>query len=164
MLALTLLSTQPGCITLAALMGVKSSSPTLDTRMLEAQGYSLPPGGMPTAVEPDEQGRPRVVLEIRDKDDKRHVESIPLPEDGALFIQDVVKQAKLNEHFGGLHISIMRPTTGGAPPIRLQVRTDRDGKVAQLGTNYGLFNGDHIVVVESNESAIERFLKSQFSL
>lgn len=157
-----LVCSQSGCITLASMITGQKPAPTLDTSMLEAQGYSLPPGGMPMAVEPDKQGRPRVVLEIRGSSEQRHVESIPLPNEPAMFVQDLIQQAQLNEHFGALSISIMRPTTGGAPPIRLQVRSDRDGKVLNPGTNYALLPGDHLVVLENNESLIERFVKSQF--
>ena len=159
---LLLVPSQTGCISLAALMGMQRKTSGLDTRLLEAQGYSLPPGGMPTAVKPDESGRPRVVLEVRDKNDKRHIESIPLSTDNPLFVQDLVKQAQLHDHFGSLYISIMRPSTGGAPPIRLKVHTDDDGNTTSLGANYALLPGDHLIVTEDNQSALTKFVKSQF--
>lgn len=157
----SLLATQSGCILLSELLGQRNKS-QLDTSLLEAQGYSIPPGGMPTQVKPDPSGKPRVVLEIRTGENQRHVESIPLPMDRGLFIQDVVQQANLHESFGNLSISIMRSNGGGAPPVRMDCRTDEDGAVTDMGANYALLPGDHIVVLEDQRSALERFLTSQF--
>lgn len=151
---------QPGCITLGALMG-KKRSPQLDTTLLEAQGYSIPPGGMPTKLDSQAAGTgPHVVMEIRSEG--RHLESIPLPMDRPVFIEDIVQQAKLHEQLGRMSISIMRPNGSSAPPVRLELRTDSDGKATSLGSNYALLPGDHIVVNEDQRSSLERFLDKQF--
>ncbi len=150
---------QTGCLTLSKFMGDRKS-PTLDTRLLEMQGYSIPQGGMPSPVAPSSSGAPRVVLEVRDGE--KHLESIPLPMDQTLFIEDIVQQARLHDRFGQLMISIMRPTSAGAPPVRLEVRTDDKGKVANVGQNYALLPGDHIVVNSDNRSGLEKFIDKNF--
>ncbi len=152
-------ATQSGCISLGTFLG-QSKSPTLDTRLLEAQGYSIPRGGMPAPVAPDPNGAPRVILEVRE--DGTHVESIPLPMDRAVFIEDIVQQARLHDRFGQLSISIMRPTQTGGPPLRLDTRIDGAGKALDVGRNYALLPGDHIVVNSDNRSSLERFIDTQF--
>ena len=154
-----LVSSQTGCLTLSALLGQKRS-PTLDTSLLEKQGYQIPRGGMPSPVGPNESGKPRVVVEIRD--DKTHIESVPLPVDQAMFVEDLVQQAKLHEHFGRLNIAIMRPN-GDAPQIRLDVKTDDDGKAANIGQNYALLPGDHLIVHVDQRSSLERLFMEQFT-
>jgi hypothetical protein len=146
-----LLATQPGCN-----LFPRRKSQSLDISLLKAQGYSIPPGGMPAQVAPDSQGRPRVVLEIRS--DERHLESIPMPASGVLFIEDVVQQAKLHEKFGELSISIMRPNGAGAPPVRMDVRINHKGKATNVGQNYALHPDDHIIVLHDERSHLERFL------
>ena len=153
------LTMQSGCITLSALMGQKRSA-TLDTTMLEAQGYSIPPGGMPSPVAPSTQEGPRVVLEVRDG--TKHLESIPLPTDRGIFIEDLVGQARLPERLGNMNISIMRPNGSGNPPIRLDVRIDDEGKATNIGNNYALLPGDHIIVVSDRRTGLEKFIDSQF--
>jgi len=153
------LTSQSGCITLSSLMG-NSKSGTLDTRMLEAQGYSIPPGGMPSPVAPDPSGQPRVILEVRG--DERHLEAIPLSHDRPVFIEDIVHQARLHERIGGLFISIMRPDGQGGPPVRLEVQTDDKGRATNAGHNYALLPGDHIVVNSDNRSGFERMIDKQF--
>ena len=157
-LVLCLLS-QSGCITLNSLLG-ESKSSGFDTRFLEAQGYSIPPGGMPSPVAADPSGAPRVILEVRE--DERHLEAIPLPADRAMFIEDVVQQARLHDRLGELAISIMRPDGQGGPPVRLELRTDGKGKASQLGHNYALMPGDHIVVNPDNRSGMERMIDKYF--
>ncbi len=158
MLSLCLVS-QSGCLTLSAFLG-ESKSGTLDTSMLEVQGYSIPPGGMPSPVAPDNNGAPRVILEVRDGD--RHLESIPLPMDRAVFIEDIVQQARLHDRFGELAISVMRPDKHGGPPVRLDTRTDDAGKSTNIGQNYALMPGDHIVVNSDNRSGLERIIDKHF--
>jgi hypothetical protein len=153
------ISTQSGCITLGALLG-QTESPTLDTRLLEAQGYSIPPGGMPAPVAPDPNGAPRVILEVRE--DGTHVESIPLAMDRSVFIEDIVQEARLHDRFGQLNVSIMRPTEAGGPPLRLDTRIDDSGKATNIGQNYALLPGDHIIVASDNRSSLERFIDKQF--
>lgn len=155
-LMLCLLS-QSGCITLNSLIGESKPQP-FDTRFLETQGYSIPPGGMPSPVKSDPHGAPRVILEVRDGE--RHLESIPLSAERAMFIEDVVQQAQLHDRFGQLMISIMRPDGHGGPPVRLELQTDNDGKAVKVGHNYALMPGDHIVVNPDNRSSIEKMLDS----
>jgi hypothetical protein len=139
-------------------------SPQLDTSILQAQGYSIPPGGMPTKVDASESGEPSVVLEVRRGGNERHIERIPLPMDRSLFVEDLVQQAQMHEKLGNLSISIMRPNeVPGQPPIRLELQTNSKGKASSLGSNYALHPGDHLVVVEDQRSLLERFIKSQFS-
>ncbi|MEM8732863.1 MAG: hypothetical protein AAGG44_01480, partial [Planctomycetota bacterium] len=156
-MASLILTTQAGCLSLNRFM--RKSSPQLDTSLLEAQGFSVPPGGMPTAVDAGSSGEPSVVLEIRRGGNERHVERIPLPMDKGVFVEDIVQQAKLHEHLGNLNISIMRPNqTAGSPPIRLDLRTDSKGRAHSVGSNYALFPGDHLVVIEDQRSMLERFI------
>lgn len=152
-------STQCGCITLSALMGQKKSS-QLDTSLLKAQGYSVPPGGMPSPVAPSSDGKPRIVLEVRG--DSRHLESIPLAMDRATFIEDIVQQAELHEELGSLSISIMRPNGSGMPPVRLETKTNGEGKTVSVGQNYALLPGDHLIVISDNRSSLERFIDKHF--
>jgi len=149
-----LLATQPGCFLLSALLPRKPGN-GLDVSYLKAQGYSIPPGGMPAPVALDPNDGPRVILEIRG--DKRHLETIPLPEKG-MFVEDLVQQAKLHETFGQLGISIMRPNGQGAPPVRMDLTTNDEGKATNVGQNYGLFPGDHIIVLPDERSHLERFI------
>ncbi len=151
---LGLLITQPGCLLLNTFLPRKSTS-TLDTSLLKAQGYSIPPGGMPAAVALDPNDGPRVILEIRS--DERHLETIPLPEKG-MFIEDLVQQANLHETFGALNISIMRPNGEGAAPVRMDLTTNDEGKATNVGQNYGLRAGDHIVVLHDDRTYFERFI------
>ncbi|MEZ6135874.1 MAG: hypothetical protein R3C53_13285 [Pirellulaceae bacterium] len=155
-----LLASQTGCVTLSALMGQKRS-PTLDTTLLEMQGYSVPPGGMPSPVAPPNNGQPRVILEIRG--DERHIESIPLVADQPLFLEDLVQQAKLHEHFGNLNISIMRPNGPGQPPVRLDACTNSKGRATSVGHNYALRNGDHLIVLSDERSSLEKYIEKHFS-
>jgi len=138
----------------------QTKSPTLDTRLLEAQGYSIPRGGMPAPIAPDPNGAPRVILEVRN--DGTHVESIPLAMDKAVFIEDIVQQARLHDRFGKLDISIMRPTQAGGPPLRMDTHIESSGKSTNVGQNYALLPGDHIVVNSDNRSSLERFIDTQF--
>ncbi len=149
-----LMATQPGCLLLSALLPRKSSN-GLDVSLLKAQGYTIPPGGMPSPVVLDPNDGPRVILEIRA--DKRHLETIPLSEKG-MFIEELVQQAKLHEKFGQLSISIMRPNGEGAPPVRMDLTITDEGKATNLGQNYALRPGDHIIVIQDERSYLERFM------
>ena len=156
----TLILCQSGCLSLQSF--IQADKPQLDTSHLRAAGYSIPPGGMPMYVEEENTtGEPQVFLEIRGGEKQRHLEKLPLPMDKPVFVEDLVRQARLNEQLGQLSISIMRKTAGG-PPIRLQVRTDSEGKAESIGSNYALQPGDHLVILEDNRSSLERFLESQF--
>ncbi len=151
---------QTGCLTLSGFLGEKKS-PTLDTRMLETQGYSIPPGGMPSPVAPDPSGKPRVILEVREGE--THLESIPLPMDRAVFIEELVQEARLHDRFGQLSISIMRPTEAGNPPLRMDTATDTKGKAKNVGQNYALQPGDHIIVNSDNRTSLERWVEKNLS-
>lgn len=152
---------QCGCISLQSF--IQADKPQLDTSYLKAAGYSIPPGGVPMYMEQEESTstEPQVVLEIRGGENERHVQKVPLPVERPVFVEDLVKQAKLNEQLGQLNISIMRKTVEG-PPIRLKIRTDSDGKAESIGSNYALQPGDHLVIIEDNRSSLERFMESQF--
>lgn len=151
-----LLCSQSGCFTLSSIIRKESSE--LDTRLLNAQGYSIPPGGMPTKVSSKGSEKPSVVLEIRSDKNKRHVERIPLPMDQGVFVQDIVQQAKLHSKLGPLRVSIMRPSGPMSPPVRLEARTDKHGKTSSLGKNYALLPGDHIIVNEDKRSTLEKLM------
>ncbi len=151
-----------GCVSLTTILGLEKKSPTIDTSLLEAQGYSIPRGGMPSPVQVDPSKGPSVVLEIRGGDaNDRHLESIPLPTDRAVTIERLVQQAQLHEQLGQLQIAIMRPSGQGAP-IRLDSHTDDDGKVSNIGLDYALLPGDHIIVYSDERSMFERFIDQQF--
>ncbi len=160
--AMLLWGTQTGCLSFSSLFS--RQSPQLDTSLLERQGYSVPPGGMPTPMEPDRTGKPNIVMELRIGGQQPHLERIPLPDEGGAFIEDFVRQTRLHEQLGQLNISIMRPNPHGGPPVRLEVRTDDDGRVANLATNYALMPGDHLVIIEDQRSYLERFVESQFKM
>lgn len=153
-----MLTTQTGCVALSAFLGQKRS-PTIDTSILKSQGYSIPPGGMPSPVQIDPSKGPRVVLEIR-SGEGRHLETIPLPTDRGIFIEDLIQQAELSEQLGNLSVSIMRPN-GGKPPLRLDCRTDKNGKATNVGENYALLPADHIIVYGDQRTMLERFIDNQ---
>lgn len=151
---------QSGCVSLQSF--IQADRPQLDTSYLKAAGYSIPPGGVPMYVEEESTStEPQIVLEIRGGENERHIEKVPLPMERPVFVEDLVRQARLNDQLGKLNISIMRPTPEG-PPIRLKVNTDSDGKAESIGSNYALQPGDHLVILEDNRSALERFMESQF--
>jgi hypothetical protein len=155
---------QTGCVTLEKIMRQNDREPgSLDTTLLQAQGYSIPPGGMPTGVDMQASDRPSIVLEVRSDGDKRHVERIPVPMDRGVFIEEIVQEAKLNDRIGKLRINIMRPNGPTAPPVRLDLYTDEDGKAATLGTNYALLPGDHVIVSKDETSAFKKWMQNPFS-
>ena len=153
---------QPGCILLNAFME-KDDQWSLDTTLLEAQGYSVPPGGMPTAVPAEQRSGPAVVLEVRGGASARHLERIPLPTDRAMFIQDLVQEARLHERIGRLKVSIMRPVGSGQPPVRMEVRTDAQGRVTNVGANYALLPQDHIIVVEDDPPGLGQMIMDRLT-
>jgi hypothetical protein len=154
-----LLVSQSGCISLSSLFSRKDAS-TLDTTLLKRQGYSIPPGGMPSQVVASSSGAPRVILEVRGEG--KHLESIPLPVDRPMFIEDLVQEAKLHEHLGKLNISIMRSNGSNNPPIRLECGTDAKGKATHISSNYALLPNDHLIVIADQRSAFEKFIEKRF--
>ena len=148
-----------GCMTLSEMLGQKRKD-TLDTSYLKREGYSIPPGGMPTPVAIDPSRGPSVVLEVRG--DGNHLETIPLPKDKPVFIEDLVGQAQLPDKLGQLSISIMRPNGPGLPPVRLDVQTDSKGKATSPGQNYAVLPSDHIIVLHDQRTNLERFIEKSF--
>lgn len=146
-----------GCMSFSQLIGKKRSD-TLDTSYLKQAGYSIPPGGLPTPVALDPSKGPAIVMEVRG--DSNHLESIPLPRDKAVFIEDLVRQANLHERLGALSISIMRPNGSGLPPVRLDVQTNSQGKAKNPGQNYAVLPGDHIIVGHDQRTHLERFIEN----
>jgi len=159
LLLAALLVSQSGCISLSSLFARKDAS-MLDTTSLKREGYSIPPGGMPSQVAPSSSGAPRVVLEVRGEG--KHLESIPLPVDRPMFIEDLVQEAKLHEHLGKLNISIMRSNGSNNPPIRLECGTDAKGKSTNISNNYALLPNDHLIVIADQRSSFEKFIEKRF--
>jgi hypothetical protein len=83
--------------------------------------------------------------------------------DRAVFVEEIVQQAQLHDKLGRLSISIMRPSGDGGPPIRLETRTNTEGKAEDIGKNYALLPGDHLVVVHDSRTALEKFFESTMS-
>lgn len=154
-----LLVSQSGCISLSSMFGSKDPS-MLDTTLLKRQGYSIPPGGMPSQVAPSSSSGPRVIMEVRGEG--KHLESIPLPADRPMFIEDLVQEAQLHERLGNLNISIMRSNGSNNPPIRLECGTDSKGKATTISSNYALLPNDHLIVIADQRSAFEKFMEKRF--
>ncbi len=153
-----LLVSQTGCLTLGTLMG-RSRSPKLDTSYLEAAGYSIPPGGMPSPVGQLANDGRSIVMEVRSSDgSKPHIERIRLSPDRPMFVETLVQEAKIHERVGGVKISIMRPTAPGSPPVRMDVRVKDDGKVKEMEENYALMPGDHVIVNYDQRTSLEVFV------
>jgi hypothetical protein len=156
---LALLVSQTGCITLSSLMGRKYE-PGIDTSLLAAQGYSIPPGGwaspLPDNVQP---GPADCVVEIR-SGSKKQMATVPIHPEKGLSVEELAKHGKLDDSLGKANICILRPTAGG-PPIRLDSKLNSKGKCADPGRNYGLRPGDHVIVTDDGRSMFERFLDEQ---
>lgn len=147
------LVTQTGCLTM--FLGQKRS-PKLDTSYLQAAGYSIPPGGMPSPVGEMSDGQ-SIILEVRQDSDKPHIERIPLPKDRPMFVENLVQEAKIHERLGGVNIAIMRPTGPATPPVRMDVRVKDSGKVKEMEENYALIPGDHLIVTYDQRTSLETF-------
>ena len=153
--AVALLS-QTGCVTLLG----KSRSSKIDTSYLEAAGYSIPPGGMPAPVGRLSGDGMAIVMEVRGTDEKAHIERIPLSKDRPMFVEDLVREAKIAERVGGVKISIMRPAGPNLPPVRMDVQVRETGKVKDLEDNYALMPGDHVIVNCDGRTSLEVFVDS----
>ncbi len=149
----TLLTASTGC---SALFGQREKGPmgNIDMKSLQAAGFN--PGAAPVPVEPSQDGRPTVVLEVRDG--KKHLERIPLSPDKPTYIGDIVRDAKLTDRLGRINLSIMRPSGTSAPPVRMQVDFDTRGKNVMEEQNYSLRPGDHIVVAPDDTTALDRLM------
>lgn len=152
----TLLISQTGCVTLLG----KTRSPKLDTSYLEASGYSIPPGGMPSPVGALSNNGHTIIMEVRTSGEKPHVERIHLPTDRAMFVEDLVQDAKIHERVGGVVISIMRPAGPNMPPVRMNVRVKDSGKVKNMEENYALMPGDHVIVNHDQRTSLEMLADS----
>ena len=158
-LVVLLVCVQGGCISLSQLLSPGKKNP-YDTTLLKMQGYSLPPGGGPTAVPPSTISGPRVVMEVRDGKE-RHMETIPLPSDRSMTVEDLVQEAELHKKLGKVSIAIVRPVGPENPPVRLDVPFDSKGRVKNVGQNYALLPSDHLIVVSDNRSGLEKFIDNQ---
>lgn len=155
LLAMALVFWQTGCVSLSGLTGAKRE-PSLDVTMLKAQGYSLPPGGMPSPLPTGVQlDGTNVVVEIRGDEPK--MTAIPLPANQSATVEDLYRKLELADSLGASHVSIMRPTPNG-PPVRLAVMINAKGKATNPGHNYALHPNDHIIVVSDGRTLFERYL------
>ena len=145
---------QAGCVTLSSLMG-RGRTGKLDTSYLEAAGYSIPPGGMPTPVGRTSGDGQSIIMEVRGEGEKPHLEQIPLSRERPMFVEDLVRDAKINERLGGVAISIMRPAGPNLPPVRMDVRVKDDGKVKEMEENYALMPGDHLIITYDQKTSLE---------
>ncbi len=136
----------------------RTANDSLDTRQLEAAGYSFDESGaqLPGKVAPSSSGLPTVVLDIRNGD--RHMERIPISPDKPLFIQDVVKDAKLTNRLGKIRVSIMRATTPNKPPVRMDVDFDSSGQNVMQEQNYALQPNDQIIVSKDDTTWLENMI------
>ena len=153
--ALTMLS-QAGCVTLLG----KPRRSKIDTSYLEAAGYSVPPGGMPAPVGRLSGDGMAIIMEVRGAEEKPHIEQIPLPKDRPMFVEDLVREAKIAERVGGVNISIMRPTGANLPPVRMDVLVRETGKCKNFEDNYALMPGDHVIVNCDGRTSLEVFVDS----
>lgn len=159
-LLLGLLPLQTGCFSLTKMLGGRQGS-VYDTTMLKAQGYSLPPGGMPSALPAGMiRNASSVVLEIRGDEPK--MAAVALPEGQSVTIEDFARKADLPDQLGHCQVSIMRPN-GNQPPVRLDVRLNAKGKADNPARNYGVRPGDHIIVIGDGRSNLERFVDRHLS-
>lgn len=157
LLSLAMVASQSGCI--SALMG-RTRTNRLDTSYLEASGYSIPPGGMPAPVGNASSNGHSIVMEVRGAGEKAHLERIPLQPAKPMFVEDLVRDAKISERIGGVTISIMRPVGSNLPPVRMDVRVKDDGKVREMEDNYALMPGDHVIVNYDQRTSMEVFFDS----
>jgi len=141
------------------MLGVKRE-PTLDTTLLRAQGYSIPPGGMPRPLPEGVQlDGTNVVVEIRG--DETKIAAVPLPASKSVTIEDLYRKLELADSLGASEISIMRPSPNG-PPVRLALMINGKGKATHPGHNYALHPGDRIIASSDGRSLFERFVDRQF--
>jgi len=140
------------------MLGAKRG-PTIDTTLLRAQGYSVPPGGMPSPLpEGVKLDGTNVIVEIRG--DEPSIAAVPLPTNRAATIEDLYRKMELTETLGAGQISIMRPTPNG-PPVRLSAMLDGKGRATNPGQNYALHPGDHIIAVSDGRTLFERYVDRQ---
>jgi hypothetical protein len=137
----------------------RESTSSLDLTSLKAAGYSFDNEGAVVQAIPESQAidnMPTVVLDVRNG--KQHLERIPMSPDKPLFVEDVVKDAKLVERIGKLKLSVVRQTTPSSPPVRMDVDFDSRGKSVMQEQNYALQPNDRVIVIKDDRTWIDRAL------
>jgi hypothetical protein len=135
----------------------RKSTDTLDIASLERAGYPTDENGaiLPVQIK---DGATGVILEVHNGE--THHEMIPMRPDKPLFVEDVVKDAKLVERIGKIKVSIIRSTTPNAPPVRMDVGFDSKGKNVMQEQNYALQPNDRIIIRKNDRSWIDQALES----
>ena len=61
-------------------------------------------------------------------------------------------------NLGNFRFRSCAPNGEGAPPVRMDLTITDEGKATNLGQNYALRPGDHIIVIQDERSYLERFM------
>lgn len=149
-----ILALQTGCVSLSSFLGQKRK-PGYDLSMLQAQGYQIPPGGLPSKL-PDsiKLSDNEFVIEIRG--DEKQMATIPLDAERGMTVEELAKKADLADKLGRANLFIMRRSS--ATPIRLDAKLDGNGRCVDPGHNYALRPGDHVIAMGDGRSLFERFV------
>lgn len=149
-----LLASQSGCLSLSTFLGQKRK-PGYDLSMLQAQGYQIPPGGMPSPLPPSVQlTGTECILEIRDSE--KQMAAFRLDSERGMTVEELAKKAELADKLGKANLFIVRPTS--ASPIRLDAKLDGKGRCIDPGHNYALHPGDHVIAIGDGRTLFERFV------
>lgn len=152
---LTAATSQAGCLSMSSFLGQKRK-PGLDVAMLAAQGYQLPPGGMPSPLPPQIQlSGSEFILELRGSE--KAIAAIPLDAEKAMTVEEMAAKTDLTDKLGRASIYIMRPSNQGTP-IRLDAKLDSKGRCVNPGQNYALRPGDHVIAVDDGRTLFERYI------
>ncbi len=151
----TLLAFQTGCISFSSFFGQKRK-PGLDLSMLEAQGYQVPPGGMPSPLPSSIQltGN-EFVLELRGSE--KQIAAIPLDPEKGMTVEEMARKTELVDKLGRANLFIVRPTDSGTS-IRMDAKLDGKGRCVNPGYNYALRPGDHVIAMGDGRSLFERYI------
>lgn len=136
----------------------RKSTDALDLASLQRAGYQLDENGA-IRTPHIKDGAVGVILEVHN-DGEPHHEMIPMRPDKPLFVEDVVKDAKLVDRIGKIKVSIMRTTTPNMPPVRMDVGFDSKGKHVMQEQNYALQPNDRIVVRKNDKSWFSEAVES----
>lgn len=149
-----LLVSQSGCLSLSSFLGQKRKV-GYDMSLLQAQGYQIPPGGMPSPLPASIQltGK-EFILEIRDSE--KQMAAIPLDPEKGMTIEELARKAELSDKLGRANLFIMRPTS--AAPLRLDAKLDGQGRCVDPGHNYAIHPGDHVIAIGDGRTLFERFV------